>query len=67
TKRRRRRRVHPRGAVCSTFEKYMSIVPNQIMLISDTVSIFDNEWLFKKSVESDALVQKLRGSAIIPE
>lgn len=49
------------------FERYMSLVPKEILLVADTKTIFDSDWLFGRMTETVALLQRLRGSAIVPE
>lgn len=49
------------------FRKFMSLLPDDLLVITDTVTIFDNERLFQRSIEETQLLSKLRGSSIIPE
>ncbi|KYF93600.1 hypothetical protein BE20_09015 [Sorangium cellulosum] len=51
----------------NVFRKFMSLVPDDLLVISDTVTIFDDKGLAQKSVEDTHLLTKLRGSHIIPE
>jgi hypothetical protein len=49
------------------FSEWMALVPKQILLVADTTSIFESEWLFKRMQETVERLTKIRGSAIIPE
>lgn len=49
------------------FDQFMSLVPTQLLVITDTVSVFENKWLLSRMADTIELLQKLRGSEIIPE
>lgn len=49
------------------FRKFMELVPEQILLITDTMTVFENKWLLGRMAECTALLQRLRGSVIIPD
>jgi hypothetical protein len=59
-------RAH-RKEIERVFEEWMRLVPTQLLMIADSVSIFENEWLFKRTHESVERLVALRGSPIIPE
>lgn len=49
------------------YEEWMALVPKQILVVADTLSIFESEWLFRRMEEGVELLTSLRGSAVIPE
>jgi hypothetical protein len=49
------------------FNAYMDLVPEQLLVITDTTTAFENDYLMKRMAESVESMVKLRGSAIIPE
>jgi len=49
------------------YAEWMVLVPNQIVLVADTLSIFESDWLLKRMQEGIERLTALRGSPIIPE
>lgn len=49
------------------YDRFMELVPDSIVVITDTRSAFENKWLFERMVESTETLTRLRGSAIIPD
>lgn len=45
---------------------YMSLLPDQLMVITDTMSIFDNQQLMDRMVDTIKMLEKMRGSPILP-
>jgi hypothetical protein len=49
------------------FSAFMELFPTQIMVITDTMTIFDNEQLMTRLVETVKSLEKMRGTATLPE
>ncbi|HEX7843596.1 MAG TPA: hypothetical protein VF469_39255 [Kofleriaceae bacterium] len=49
------------------FTAFMELFPDQIMVITDTMTIFDNEQLMTRMVETISSLEKMRGSVTVPE
>jgi hypothetical protein len=49
------------------YESFMSMVPQELLLISDTSTIFENKWLFERMIEGHKILERLRGSSTLPE
>ena len=56
-----------RAEIERIFVEWMALIPKQILLVADTMSIFESEWLMKRYSEGIERMTMLRGSAIIPE
>ena len=56
-----------RSDIERVYNEWMGLVPKQILVVADSVSIFESDWLFKRMQEGIERLTKLRGSAIIPE
>lgn len=56
-----------RNDIQAVYDRWMDIIPSQMMLVSDTKSAFQNPVMFKRMVEVTQRMAKIRGSAIIPE
>jgi hypothetical protein len=54
------------GELEARFEQFMKLVPESILVIADTQSAFQNEWLMGRMVESIKLLEKLRDSSQPP-
>jgi hypothetical protein len=48
-------------------EAFLDLVPRELMVISDTMTILDSSWLLKRVSKDIDVLMKLRGSPIIPE
>jgi hypothetical protein len=55
------------GAIEEAFTRYMTLVPKSLLVVTDTVTIFESEWLMRRQAETVARLVELRGSPIIPE
>jgi len=49
------------------FQAFMALIPNDLLVVTDTKSFMDNDWILKRMVESTAVVANFRGSPIIPK
>jgi hypothetical protein len=49
------------------FEEFMALIPKELMVVTDTQTFIDSDWILNRMLESTALLTKLRGSAILPE
>jgi hypothetical protein len=56
-----------RQAIDSTMRSFMQLVPQEIMVIADTTTVFEKGTLFRRMVETTNELIRLRGSTIIPE
>ena len=49
------------------YDEFMSLVPDGIVVITDTLTAFENQGLFDRMIESTEFLTNLRGSSVIPE
>lgn len=49
------------------FSAFMELFPTQIMVITDTMTIFDNDQLMTRMVETIKSLEKMRGTPTLPE
>jgi hypothetical protein len=56
-----------RALIELTHRNWMSQIPRQLLVVSDTVSIFQDRNLFLRMIEQTNRLTKLRGSEIVPE
>jgi hypothetical protein len=55
------------GAIEEASTRYMTLVPKSLLVVTDTVTIFESEWLMRRPAETVARLVELRGSPIIPK
>ena len=55
------------GALEEAFTRYMTLVPKSLLVVTDTVTIFESDWLMQRQAETVARLVELRGSPILPE
>lgn len=56
-----------RAKIENTFSRFMRLVPDEIMVIGDSVTVFEKRMLFERMLETTSELTRLRGSAVIPE
>lgn len=50
-----------------TYRNWMKQMPHQILIVADTVSVFQDRSLFRRMIEQTNHLTELRGSDIVPE
>jgi hypothetical protein len=58
-------RFHPE--IQAVFGRFMQLIPDELLVITDTVTVFQKKMLFQRMLETTNELTRLRGSAIIPE